>query len=445
MAKQKIYNDAWIVSVSMGYGHDRAAYPLKDFAHEGIVAANDYEGIPISDRNLWSNSRKLYEKISRIREIPLVGVPIFEIMDHWQEIPEFYPERDLSEPSTQLKTIYSMFEKKDFLKHLITKKLAEKDLPMVTTYFIPAQAAEYYGYKNDISVILTDTDISRAWVPMEPKKSKIKFYAPSRRVAERLKRYGVIPENIFLTGFPLPKENIGGMKYSVLKKDIAKRLVRLDPNRNYIDRMEDSIGDHLGELPKKDDKPVTVMFAVGGAGAQRRMAKTIVGSLQGLIRAGKVRLLLSAGSRGEVARYFRAAVKKINLEDELGKGVDVIFDRNKMKYFELFNKALRETDVLWTKPSELSFYTGLGMPIIMADPIGSQEDFNREWLLNAGSGIDQRDPRYADEWLIDWLESGWLARAAMNGFLHAPKRGAYRIEACVANDACILPEPIEPI
>ncbi|NQV11845.1 hypothetical protein HQ524_00625 [Candidatus Uhrbacteria bacterium] len=439
------YNKAWVVSVSMGYGHDRAAFPLRGFAHEGIVAANDYEGIPLSDKGLWKNSRKLYEQISRIREIPLVGEPIFEVMDHWQEIPEFYPERDLSDSSIQLKTIYQTFAKKQFLKHLITKKLAQKNLPLVTTYFMISLAAEYYGFPNEIHVILTDTDISRAWVSMYPQKSRIKYFAPSRRVVERLKRYGVPAENISLTGFPLPMENIGETKYSVLKKDLAARLVRLDPNRNYISRFEDSIGDHIGKLPKKSKDPITVMFAVGGAGAQRKMAKEIIGSLRDLIVEKKVRLLLSAGSRGEVAGYFRAAIRKFDLTDELGKGIDIVFDASKMKYFELFNEALRSTDVLWTKPSELSFYTGLGIPIIMAEPIGSQEDFNREWLQQAGSGIDQRDARYADEWLTDWFESGWLARAAMNGFLYAPKRGAYRVESCVANRACILPEPIEPI
>ncbi len=49
---------AWVVAVNMGYGHQRTAYPLKEFAEEGkIINANDYEGIPEKDRKIWESSR----------------------------------------------------------------------------------------------------------------------------------------------------------------------------------------------------------------------------------------------------------------------------------------------------------------------------------------------------------------------------------------------------
>ena len=31
---------AWVISVDMGYGHQRAAYPLRDIAFERIITAN---------------------------------------------------------------------------------------------------------------------------------------------------------------------------------------------------------------------------------------------------------------------------------------------------------------------------------------------------------------------------------------------------------------------
>lgn len=37
--KKKI-SKAWVVTVDMGYGHQRAAYPLKKFAYGGIINAN---------------------------------------------------------------------------------------------------------------------------------------------------------------------------------------------------------------------------------------------------------------------------------------------------------------------------------------------------------------------------------------------------------------------
>ncbi|MFH1838989.1 MAG: hypothetical protein ABH820_01700, partial [Patescibacteria group bacterium] len=60
MQKTHKHANAWVVSVNMGYGHSRAAYALKDLAHDGIINANDYKGIPKDDKRLWVQSRKIY-------------------------------------------------------------------------------------------------------------------------------------------------------------------------------------------------------------------------------------------------------------------------------------------------------------------------------------------------------------------------------------------------
>jgi hypothetical protein len=92
---------------------------------------------------------------------------------------------------------------------------------------------------------------------------------------------------------------------------------------------------------------------------------------------------------------------------------------------------LHTTDILWSKPSEISFYTGLGLPIIIAPPIGAHEHYNRKWLVEMGSGFPQENPEYTDEWLTDWLESGRLAEGAFEGFMEAPNLGTYNIEDVV--------------
>jgi UDP-N-acetylglucosamine:LPS N-acetylglucosamine transferase len=89
--------------------------------------------------------------------------------------------------------------------------------------------------------------------------------------------------------------------------------------------------------------------------------------------------------------------------------------------------VLRETDILWTKPSELSFYCALGIPIIMTPPIGSQERFNRQWLFEMQAGIKQETPEYTNEWLFDRLNDGLFAEMAWSGFLKARKLGTYKI------------------
>jgi hypothetical protein len=71
----------------------------------------------------------------------------------------------------------------------------------------------------------------------------------------------------------------------------------------------------------------------------------------------------------------------------------------------------------------LSFYTALGLPIIIASPIGSQEDFNRRWLLKSGFGIDQGDIEHVKDWLYDWIDSGYLAEMAMEGYIEGEREG----------------------
>ena len=64
---------AWLVSVNMGYGHQRTAFPLKGLAFGGeIINANDYQGIPEKDRRIWETTRKFYEFISKFKRNPLI-------------------------------------------------------------------------------------------------------------------------------------------------------------------------------------------------------------------------------------------------------------------------------------------------------------------------------------------------------------------------------------
>ena len=43
----------------------------------------------------------------------------------------------------------------------------------------------------------------------------------------------------------------------------------------------------------------------------------------------------------------------------------VLIAPDKPSYFNQFNRWLRDTDILWTKPSELVFYCALGIPILL--------------------------------------------------------------------------------
>ncbi len=426
-----------LVAVDLGYGHQRAAFPLRFLAKgQKMILANNYVGIPQSDMDIWNQGRRPYEFISRAKHIPLLGDILFWGMDQIQRISNFYPRRNLFHPSLQLETNIFMIRKKAWGKHLI-KKLNKDNLPLLTTFFTVAYMAEEFGYQNDIYLIVCDADVSRAWASPQPVKSKIKYLVPTKRVYERLQLYGVPKRNIYYTGFPLPKENLGSEKLEIVKKDFAIRLKNLDPQHKYMDKYGKTVKEYLGQhnLSIIDRRILNITFAVGGAGAQREIGSAIVKSLKRYLINNKLQINLVAGIHKGVRDYFIEEINKIGLADELGKNVKVLYEDKREKYFEEFNKLMRKTDILWTKPSELSFYVALGIPIIISEPLGSQEKFNRKWLKNLGAGLDQEKVKYVDEWLMDWLNSGWLAEAAMQGFLEAPKFGTFNIDKIIQGNS----------
>lgn len=412
-----------LIAADMGYGHFRAAYPLIDIAAGNkIVSINNYEGIPDWEKKYWKNSLKSYEKISRLKKIPWFGDLVFAIMDAFQKIDPFYPNRDLSKPTAQEKFFYRVVNRG--LGKDLVEKLNDSNLPYLTTFFVAAYSAETHGYKGKIYCIICDTDASRSWANLDSDDTRVIYLLPSEKVKERFLMYGVKEENLIVTGFPLPKENIGENQ-EIIKADLALRLNLLDPRGAYLEKYSPLIKNYL---PEKNivTRPLTITYAVGGAGAQKETGLIILEKLKDKIVSGKLAVNLVAGNRPEIQEYFLSGIKALGLDSN--SNVRVVFDADKVNYFKQFNQVLRNSDILWTKPSELSFYCGLGLPIIISEPVGSQEDFNHEWLIGIGAGIDSPCPDYVNEWLPDLLESGRLARAAMDGFLNAETMGTYNID-----------------
>ncbi|OQX00647.1 hypothetical protein BWK69_01040 [Candidatus Parcubacteria bacterium A4] len=321
----------------------------------------------------------------------------------------------------------------DWGKHLISK-LKESPLPIITTFFTPAFMAESFAYPNDIFCVICDADISRAWAPVAPITSKIKYFAPTKRAVERLRSYGVRSESVFLTGYPLPLENIGTEKMEILKNDLSHRILNLDVDGEYRRTYKALIDEHLGKLPEKSDHILTLLFSVGGAGAQKEIAIEILRSLREEIEDGKIKIILSAGTKKEIKEYFEVGIKRLGMEKYSTDKIEIVFAKKTEEYFQKFNQVLRKTDIFWTKPSELSFYTALGLPVIIAPPVGSQEDFNKEWLLELGSGRPQENPKYVNQWLFDFLKDGWFAEAAMEGFIEGEKFGTFNIQKIISQN-----------
>lgn len=412
----------WLVSADMGYGHQRAVFPLKNLSVNGVITVGTTEAASKSEKKLWKRILNAYEFFSRAKSIPVIGTPFFSLWDMMMHIPSFYPIRDMSNSTFQVNLLESTI--KNGLCSGMLETIQTESLPLVTSFYAPAVAADMNGHLK-IYCIICDADINRVWVAKEPWESRIEYFVPCGKAAQRLKVYGVPEDRIHYTGFPLPVELIGNENLSTLKRNLLTRLHYLDPEKRFWLRHGRNVEFYLEESHQgNDNRVLTITYSVGGAGAQKEIGAKIAQSLKEKIIDGKVKLNLVAGIKKPVYEYFNEVKSKIAPGSDF---IRIIYSESMDKYFELFNNILHDTDILWTKPSELSFYAALGLPIIITPAIGSQEKFNKKWLREIGSGIKQWNPDYTDQWLYELLRKGILAEAAWNGFLKIRKLGTYKI------------------
>jgi len=411
-----------VVAIEMGYGHLR---PARSLAQELGVPVMHTDKKPLADaeeQRRWKATRRLYESMSRISGIPWVGTPLRGLLNSITDIPNLYPFRDLSGATLGVKLLER--SARQGLGRSIVGYLQEHNLALLTTFYSPAVLADFHGYDR-IFCVVTDSDVNRVWAPINPKSSKIRYLAPSGRVVRRLRAYGVLESNIELTGFPLPHSLVGGPDGPILRKNLVKRLARLDPTQAFRQAFAEDL-EHVGPLPVTNEPPHLV-FAVGGSGAQAELSASFLPSLRPLLERRRLRLTLVAGVRAAVKTRFEDELLRAGLKDQVGKSVEILHEPVLDDYFTRFDALLADTDILWTKPSELVFYAALGIPLLLAPPVGIHETYNLRWARENGAGLKQRAADVVGDRLLEHLHDGNLASAAWAGYRRLPSRGLYQI------------------
>jgi hypothetical protein len=412
----------------MGHGHLRAAHALAEALGTEVAEADRPPLAPAEEQRLWTASRRVYELASRAAQLPVLGGPLRRLLDRVTDIPHLHPRRDLSAADRSTRVLGRLVDRG--LGRGLAARLAESGRPLLTTYFATAIAADAHlpaDWAAPLYCVGTDTDLARVWVGRRPAAGRVRYLLPTRRAWRRLRAYGVPEARLELTGYPLPGSLLGGPDLPALRRHLAARLVRLDPSGAFREQTRHEIGTFLGPLPEGGPARFTVTFVVGGAGAQAGVARSLLRSLARWVDRGALRLALVAGTRPAIAERFVAWAREAGLAGQLGDGVEILVEEEHDAYFRRFDALLATTDVLWTKPSELTFFGALGLPLVFTWPVGMQERYNRRWAVELGAGLRQRDPRCAGEWLEEWLADGTLAAAAWSGFLRLPKLGLYQI------------------
>jgi len=416
---------AAVVAIAMGYGHQRPARALAMQLGCEVLHA---DRAPLADQEeqaRWTTIRRFYENVSRISGLPYIGTPFRLTLNAVTGIPHLYPFRDLSSPTAAVS--YLERSARQGLGRSMIAYLEEHDLPLLTTFYSPAILADYHGYDR-IYCIVTDSDVNRVWAPISPRASKIRYFAPSGRAVRRLRAYGVYgvdPHSIELTGFPLPHSLVGGPDAPVLRRNLAARLARLDPNRVFRSQFRADL-ESFDALPAAGG-PLHLVFAVGGAGAQAELSAKFLPSLRDALLADRLRLTLVAGVRADVRDQFLREMERAGLMGELDRRVAILFEPEIDRYLDRFDEVVATADVLWTKPSEIVFYAALGIPLLLSEPIGVHEHYNRRFARESGVAFIQREPRTIGERLMELLDDGHLAAAAWAGYRRLPHSGLYRV------------------
>jgi hypothetical protein len=411
-----------VVAIDMGYGHLRPAHALADLMGTEVLEADRPPLAGGEERRLWARTRSLYGGVSRTSQLPFVGGPLRALLEAVTAIPSPYPRRDLSRPTFGTRVLQRQIDRG--LGAGLVARLRETGVPLVTTFYAPAVAAAHAGCER-VFCVVTDTDVNRVWVPTRPQERRVRYLVPSHRARRRLATYGVPKQDIELTGYPLPHSLLGGPELPVLRGTLRERLVRLDPRGSFRRELGRDVDHFLGGLPESAGGPPLLTFAVGGAGAQAGLAESFLPSVAPLVRRERLRVALVAGIREDVRERLASAVSAADLASH--PGVEILHEPTFPAYLAAFNALLGRTDILWTKPSEMTFFGALGLPLVFSWPVGDHERYNRRWAVEQGVGLKQHDPHFAGEWLREWLKDGTLAAAAWSGFMRMPKFGLYRI------------------
>jgi UDP-N-acetylglucosamine:LPS N-acetylglucosamine transferase len=415
-----------IVAVEMGYGHLRAAHTLAELFGTEITRMDLPPIAGPIERGAWKTTRQFYNVLSRASEFPMAGRVARSMLEKITEITPL-PASGVKEPAN-LFTYLAEGLLCTLIGHKFRTAASKASQPILATYPVAALAASRVS-PSPVFCLTTDTDLNRAWAPANSEQTSIVYFASVKRVAKRLRSFGVPAHKIHVTGFPLPAKLVAQAQSA-----LRQRLHRLDPESAFYKQAPEAIIDLLKRSKTRSClQPISITIAIGGAGAQTQQVAKIIESLKRQVDSRRTKLTLVAGMRHEVAEMLQRMVQSMGLGRHLGKGIDILYASDLKDYFKRFEDCLLNTDLLWTKPSELVFYAALGLPLLLAPPVGGQEHANRDWLLSHEAAIDAGDPSALGKHIESLLASGDFCRIAWNAYSRLDRNGAERIAEIIKN------------
>ncbi len=399
-----------VIAVRMGYGHLRAGKAVADYLQVPLLRADAAPLAAPGEQLVWYAARVLYEGASRWTGAPVVGGVVARGLGRITVIPDATVGAAAPNGAARVLGALSRLG----LGGRLVSTLAGAGA-VLSTFYAPAVALGDRG-RCHVFCVVTDSDVNRVWAGVEPRRSTVTYLCPTAGVEQRLRSWGVPVDRVQVTGFPLPDVLLGGPALATLTTNFERRRARLG-----------AAG--AGGDPQRAAPLLT--FAVGGAGAQADTAVALLAELAPLLASGRLRLALVAGTRRQVARRLAAAVALAVAGGVPAAAVRVVAADDFPAYEVAFNRLLADTDLLWTKPSELVFFAALGLPLILDRPIGDQEVCNLRWAL-ANRVASERPAGDLAAWVASGFGDGRFMAQAERG-RELPAGGLFRIAARVAH------------
>ncbi len=389
-----------VTTALMGFGHLRAAHNIASFGHATVARVDREPYVGLVDRIVWDGAQNTHTHASR--EVDGKNKLLYNWFEGIMKIPEGDSPPSMT-ASRFVRTLGKLGVGRKFFN-----SLDRRSPTLVHTFYLPAMLSFYRKYPGRNFLLLCDTDFHRVWVPVDPKAGNLNYMVPVSKSADRLISYGVQPDKIHITGFPLPAAYTG-------EKDKSALVTAFDARRS--------------RLRRDSNVPLTLMFPFSGAGAYFNLLAELVTSIAGSIKEGSLRLIVFCGDNERAFAGAKDLFNSYNIEDS--EYTEIIFGKDIFSSFDRFNEALKSTDLIITKPSELVFYAALGMPMIFLPPIGSHEARNREYLIENGCAVDLPDVSQFPGWLGENRKNEKLLNLAEEGYRSLPRKGVSEIHELV--------------
>lgn len=323
-----------LLSVSAGAGHMRAAEAIRAAAGAapgGIEATHldvmDY--VPYAFRKMYT---EFYLKL--VNKAPAL----------WGYL---YQASNDARPDSTMQQLRRGLERLNTRALMQAIEDAQPDA-IVCTHFLPAEilarAIRKRGFTTPVWVQVTDFDLHRMWVH----ENMAGYFAGNEEVAYRMRRCGIAPERIHVTGIPIMPA-FG----QALDRATCAREFGLDP--------------------------ATTTFLLMGGGAGLGSLETVAERLLSL--EGTFQLIVLAGKNAKAL----AALKVLEARFPgrlLAQG-----------FTSQVERLMACADLVVTKPGGLtsSECLAMGLPMIVNSPIPGQEERNADYLLEQGVALKAVD------------------------------------------------------